>query len=57
MSILSIISHYVEAYRVDRQRTRTARLIGSLPAEIRKDIGWPGSYAPKGPRMSGLDRS
>ncbi|HEU4986191.1 MAG TPA: hypothetical protein VFT89_03910 [Rhizobiaceae bacterium] len=57
MSIVALISHYVEAYRVDRQRARTARLISSLPADIRKDIGWPASHAPKGLRMSGLDRS
>jgi hypothetical protein len=29
------------AYRRYRRRVKTERMIGSLPAELRKDIGWP----------------
>ena len=44
-------------YRHHRRRVRTERILNDLPVSIRKDIGWPASHAPKGLRMSGLDRS
>lgn len=46
MSILTAFSHYVAGYRALRARRNTERMISELPPEIRKDIGWPGSYPP-----------
>lgn len=56
MSILAAFSHYVEGYRVMRERQRTERIISELPAEIRKDIGWPGTYLPRAPYGEGPHR-
>ncbi|WP_157016140.1 hypothetical protein [Mesorhizobium xinjiangense] len=44
MSILSTISHLAVAVRERRSRARTERIIGTLPADIRKDIGWPDTW-------------
>ena len=44
MSILNRFNRYVRHYRDTVNRRRTERMIGSLPLEIRKDIGWPGQY-------------
>ena len=40
MSILSALLRYSEDYRARRRRLRTLMSIASLPADIRKDIGW-----------------
>ncbi len=42
MNITSIIVSYVG--RLERRRVfrNTERMIGALPSEIQKDIGWPG---------------
>lgn len=44
MSVFTRVNHYVRHYRTALNRRRTERLIGTLPAEIRKDIGWPSHY-------------
>lgn len=44
MSILSAFSHYVAGYQEVRRRRHTERLISELPPEVRRDIGWPGTY-------------
>jgi len=44
MSILSSIGRFAAEYRAARARSHTERSIRALPAEIRKDIGWPESY-------------
>ncbi len=47
MVILSTLVAPVAAYLGDlerrRRHRRTERMIGALPAEMLKDIGWPGS--------------
>ncbi|CAN0656052.1 hypothetical protein JF546_08115 [Nitratireductor aquimarinus] len=44
MSVFTRVNHFVRHYRTALNRRRTERLIGTLPAEIRKDIGWPSQY-------------
>ncbi|WP_295806701.1 hypothetical protein [uncultured Nitratireductor sp.] len=44
MSVFTRMNHYVRHYRRSLNRRRTERLIGTLPPEIRKDIGWPTHY-------------
>ncbi len=41
MSIVSTIIHLADAIRERRSRARNERIIANLPADIRKDIGWP----------------
>jgi len=41
---IAAISRYTANMRALRQNIRTERVLNSLPAEIRKDIGWPGIY-------------
>jgi hypothetical protein len=54
MNIVSAIVVPVAAYVIELDRRRrfrtTERMIGALPAEVQKDIGWPGS-------ARGLDES
>lgn len=40
-NLLSEVGRYIERARMAHSRRRTERLIGSLPHELRKDIGWP----------------
>lgn len=40
-SIFNTMKHYVGKVRTIRNEIRTARLLNSLPPEIRADIGWP----------------
>lgn len=35
------MKHYVGKIRTIRNEIRTQRFLASLPADIRKDIGWP----------------
>jgi len=35
------IAAYIETTRLAWSRRRTERLIGRMPEDIRKDIGWP----------------
>lgn len=41
MSIYSALTHFAEEWRAARAEARTYRVIGSLPLEVQKDIGWP----------------
>jgi len=41
MSIYSALSHFAAEWRIARAEARTYRIIGSLPREVQKDIGWP----------------
>ena len=41
MSIMTSIGRVLHQYSAARSRYLTERSIGALPAEIRKDIGWP----------------
>ena len=47
MNIVTVVVTPVARFigELERRRTyrNTERLIGALPADIRKDIGWPGS--------------
>jgi hypothetical protein len=44
MSILSTLSRIAHEYHDARTRYITERQINALPAELRKDIGWPDAY-------------
>ncbi|MEX0407144.1 hypothetical protein ABGN05_15875 [Aquibium sp. LZ166] len=44
MSIIGTIGHLAREYRQRREIARTERMIGAMPAELRKDIGWPDSF-------------
>lgn len=44
MSLMNAFLVYMQHAREARERARTERLVSELPPEIRKDIGWPGSY-------------
>ncbi|GAB5505244.1 MAG: hypothetical protein JJ911_11725 [Rhizobiaceae bacterium] len=43
MDVLSPIRSYVSTYRARRRHYETEKLLRSLPCNIQKDIGWPGS--------------
>lgn len=49
-TILRGMQRYVGKIRTIRNEIRTQRFMNSLPADIRKDIGWPDMYADRGPR-------
>ena len=42
---IRLLRHYVGKVRTMRNEIRSERLLNSLPTNIRKDIGWPDSYA------------
>ena len=42
---MAVIGRYTASLRALREDIRTERILNSLPAEIRKDIGWPEIYA------------
>lgn len=44
MSILSTLNQIATEFRAARTRYLTERAILSLPPDLQKDIGWPGSY-------------
>ncbi|QKC69023.1 MULTISPECIES: hypothetical protein [Mesorhizobium] len=44
-TILRGMQHYVGKVRTMRNEIRTQRFMNALPADIRKDIGWPDMYA------------
>lgn len=52
MSILTVISRLAHTYRDRRRLSRNERMIGALPPEVRKDIGWPDRSATWGERLS-----
>jgi hypothetical protein len=39
------VGRYTASFRAMRDEIRTERFLNSLPASIRKDIGWPDNYA------------
>ncbi len=41
MTLYSTLARVAADWRDARSEARTRRVIASLPAEIRKDIGWP----------------
>ncbi|GLS28515.1 hypothetical protein SAMN04488498_10154 [Mesorhizobium albiziae] len=43
MSVYSTLSTIAAEWRSARDEARTRRIVGSLPIEIQKDIGWPDS--------------
>jgi hypothetical protein len=43
MNIVTAIIAYLGELERRRLHRRTERLIGTLPSEVQKDIGWPGS--------------
>jgi hypothetical protein len=43
--LLHTARHYFGKISTIRAEVRTARFMNSLPADIRKDIGWPERYA------------
>jgi hypothetical protein len=42
--ILNSVQNYVGKIRTMRNEIRTQRFMNSLPADLRKDIGWPDMY-------------
>jgi hypothetical protein len=44
MTLMNTFMVYIQHVREARERARTERLVSELPPEIRKDIGWPGSF-------------
>jgi hypothetical protein len=42
---LAVIGRYAANLRALRDDIRTERILNSLPANVRKDIGWPEIYA------------
>lgn len=43
-NIFRTIRYYTGKVQSMREEVRTERLLNSLPASLRKDIGWPDSY-------------
>jgi hypothetical protein len=43
-NIFRAVRRYAGKVQTMRDEVRTERLLNSLPASIRKDIGWPDSY-------------
>jgi hypothetical protein len=46
MSIQHSVTEYLRRRAAIWRRRRTERFISALPAEIQKDIGWPGGSEP-----------
>ena len=44
-ALFRAVGRYAASYRAMRDEVRTERVLNSLPASIRKDIGWPDNYA------------
>jgi hypothetical protein len=43
-SLLGTFRQYAGKLKTMRDEARTVRLLDSLPADLRKDIGWPDRY-------------
>jgi hypothetical protein len=43
-ALFRAVGRYAASYRAMRDEVRTERVLNSLPASIRKDIGWPDNY-------------
>lgn len=48
-SLFGTISRYAGKIRTLHDDIRTRRLLNSLPAQIRKDIGWPDQFIGRHP--------
>ncbi len=44
MSALGTLQRMLHDFSDRRARARTRRIVGALPPEICKDIGWPGHF-------------
>ena len=44
-ALFRAVGRYTASFRAMCDEIRTERVLNSLPANIRKDIGWPDSYA------------
>ena len=44
-ALFRAVGRYAASYRAMRDEIRTERVLNSLPASIRKDIGWPDNCA------------
>lgn len=53
MSVLSSISRLATQYAAARARHRSERILLSLPAELRKDIGFPEIFDTRDSRRAG----
>lgn len=54
MSILSSIGHLASRYAEARARHRGERVLLSLPAELRKDIGFPEIFDTRNSRRAAI---
>lgn len=43
-TVLRTMRHYLGKVRTLRNEIRTERMLNSLPAHLRTDIGWPDDY-------------
>ncbi|GHD10556.1 hypothetical protein ACFOEZ_07130 [Tianweitania populi] len=43
MRMFNDVTRFAAMYLAHRARLRTERMLGALPTDIRKDIGWPDS--------------
>jgi hypothetical protein len=44
LSLIGTFRQYAGKLKTMRDEVRTRRMLDSLPAELRKDIGWPDRY-------------
>lgn len=45
LRVFGRLSRYAANWRALRENARTERILNSLPADVRKDIGWPEIYS------------
>jgi hypothetical protein len=50
--LFKAVSRYAASIRAMREEVRTERVLNALPADIRKDIGWPDAFPER--RLRGL---
>lgn len=55
-SIIGPVRRFAAVWRAWREEVRTEIMIDNLPAQIRKDIGWPDAKAARRARMMGGPR-
>jgi len=51
-ALFKAVSRYAASIRAMREEVRTERVLNALPADIRKDIGWPDAFPER--RLRGL---
>lgn len=52
MNIVTVIATLIDNIRRRHRYHRTERLLGAMPTEVLKDIGWPGAREGLDVRMS-----